>query len=151
MTSSVLYLALTRHGGTRWCSWLRHCATSQKVAGSIPDGVVGIFHWHNPSSHTMALGLTQPLKEMTTRNISCGVKATGAWGWQPYHLLGASTSWNPQSLPRPVMGLLFFIPYMIAVMVTKFRVHTHTHFCCLWLPTHLDIFQFILSDFQLLK
>ena len=31
-------------GGPRWRSWLRHCATSQKVAGSIPDGVIGIFH-----------------------------------------------------------------------------------------------------------
>ena len=31
------------HGGTRWRSWLRHCATSWKVAGSIPDGVIGIF------------------------------------------------------------------------------------------------------------
>ena len=30
--------------GPRWHSWLRHCATSQKVAGSIPDGVIGIFH-----------------------------------------------------------------------------------------------------------
>jgi hypothetical protein len=30
--------------GTRWHSWLRHCATSRKVAGSIPDGVTGIFH-----------------------------------------------------------------------------------------------------------
>ena len=30
--------------GPRWLSWLRHCATSQKVAGSIPDGVIGIFH-----------------------------------------------------------------------------------------------------------
>ena len=29
--------------GTRWRSWLRHCATSRKVAGSIPDGVTGIF------------------------------------------------------------------------------------------------------------
>jgi len=25
-------------------SWLRHCATSRKVAGSIPGGVIGIFH-----------------------------------------------------------------------------------------------------------
>jgi len=25
---------------TRWRSWLRHCATSREVAGSIPDGVV---------------------------------------------------------------------------------------------------------------
>ena len=30
--------------GTRWRSWLSHCATSRKVAGSIPDGVIGIFH-----------------------------------------------------------------------------------------------------------
>jgi hypothetical protein len=29
---------------TRWRSWLRHCVTSRKVAGSIPCGVVGIFH-----------------------------------------------------------------------------------------------------------
>jgi hypothetical protein len=26
----------------------------------------------------MALGLTQPLTEMSTRNISCGVKAAGS-------------------------------------------------------------------------
>jgi hypothetical protein len=30
--------------GTRWSSWLRHCATHRNVAGSIPDGVTGIFH-----------------------------------------------------------------------------------------------------------
>jgi hypothetical protein len=30
--------------GTWWCSWFRHCATNQKVAGSIPDDVSGIFH-----------------------------------------------------------------------------------------------------------
>jgi hypothetical protein len=40
---------------------LRHCATNRKVAGSIPDGVIGIFHLHNPSGRTMALGSTQPL------------------------------------------------------------------------------------------
>ena len=27
-----------------WRSWLRYCATSRKVAGSIPDGVIAIFH-----------------------------------------------------------------------------------------------------------
>jgi hypothetical protein len=51
---------------------------SQKFAGSIPDGVIGIFHGHNPSGPTMALGLTQPLAEMSTRNISSGVKAADA-------------------------------------------------------------------------
>ena len=33
-----------------------------------------------------ALRLTQPLTEMSTRNISWEVKAVGAYGWQPYHL-----------------------------------------------------------------
>jgi hypothetical protein len=54
----------------RWRSWLRHCATNRKVAVSIPDGVIGIFHWHIPSGRTMAQGLTNPLTEMSARNIS---------------------------------------------------------------------------------
>jgi hypothetical protein len=60
-----------------WRSWLRHCATSRKVAGSIPDVVIGIFHWLNPFGRTMALGSTQPLTELSTKNISWGVKAAG--------------------------------------------------------------------------
>jgi len=39
-------------------------------------------HWNfsidNPSGRTMALGLTQPLTDMSTRNISWEVKAAGA-------------------------------------------------------------------------
>jgi hypothetical protein len=35
--------------GTKWRSWLGQCATSQKVAGSIPDEIIVIFHWLNPS------------------------------------------------------------------------------------------------------
>ena len=57
---------------------LRHCATSRKVAGSIPDGVIVIFHWHNPPDLTMALESTQSLTEMSTRNISWGIKLAGA-------------------------------------------------------------------------
>jgi hypothetical protein len=61
----------------------------------------------------MALGSTQPLTEMSTRNISWGVKAVDA---QADNLttfmcrlsknLGAANSWNPKGLSRPVMGLL---------------------------------------------
>ena len=29
---------------TAVAQWLRYCATNRKVAGSIPDGVIGIFH-----------------------------------------------------------------------------------------------------------
>jgi len=38
---------------SRWCHWI-------------------FFHRHNPSCRTMALGLTQPLTEMSTRIISRG-------------------------------------------------------------------------------
>jgi hypothetical protein len=63
VTQEEFYLFSTIYfGGTRWYSWLRHCATTRKVAGSISDGVIGIFHWQNSSGHT----------EMSTRNISWG-------------------------------------------------------------------------------
>ena len=39
--------------------------------GSIPRGVIGIFHVNNPAGRTMALGSTQPLTEVSTRTISC--------------------------------------------------------------------------------
>jgi hypothetical protein len=64
--------------GTRRRSWLRHCVTSRKFAGLIPDGVTGIFYGHNPAGRTMTLRLTQALTEMSTRTISWGVKAAGA-------------------------------------------------------------------------
>ena len=103
--------------GMRWCIWLRYCGTSQKAAGSIPNGVIGIFHWHNPSGCTMPLGLTQPLTEMSTRNIFLGGER------RPVHRadnlttfmcrlswnLGVSTSWNSQGLSRPIMGLLYLL------------------------------------------
>jgi hypothetical protein len=96
--------------GTAVAQWLRYCATNWKVAGSIPDGVIGIFHWHNPSDRTMALGSTQPLTELSTRSIS--------WRWrQPVrkadnlttilcrcHVMSYSTPslwrWNWQRVPK---------------------------------------------------
>jgi len=35
----LLYLYLGGHA-------VRHCGTSRKFAGSIPDGVIGTFHLH---------------------------------------------------------------------------------------------------------
>jgi hypothetical protein len=51
---------------------LRHYATSRKVAGSIPVEVIGFIKLPNPSSRTMILGSTQPLAEMSTRNLPDG-------------------------------------------------------------------------------
>jgi hypothetical protein len=72
---SFLHLIHSMHlaGGTLKRSLLRHYATSRKVASSIPDEIIGIFNLPNPSSRTMALGSTQPLTEMSTRNFP-GVK-----------------------------------------------------------------------------
>jgi len=64
--------------GIRWRSWLKHCATSRKVEGSIRVGVKEIIHWLNPSGHAVALKSIQPLTKMSTRNISCGFKAAVA-------------------------------------------------------------------------
>ena len=44
--------------GTLWRSWLKHCATCRKVAGSI-----AVFYWYNPSGATMALGSPQPQRK----------------------------------------------------------------------------------------
>jgi hypothetical protein len=40
--------------------------------GSISDEVIGFFNRPNPSSSTMALGLTQPLTEMSIRDLPGG-------------------------------------------------------------------------------
>jgi len=73
---------------TRWRSWLRHCVTSRKFAGSISGCITRIFHWHT----------VRRADNLTT--FMCRL----SWN------LGASTSWNPQGLSRPVMGLLYFLP-----------------------------------------
>jgi hypothetical protein len=62
------------HLGAAVAQWLRCYATNRKVAGLILDGVIGIFHLHNHSDCTMALGSTQPLTEISTRSISWGQK-----------------------------------------------------------------------------
>jgi hypothetical protein len=105
----------------RWYS-LRYCATNRKVAGSIPDGVIEIFLWLNPSVRIMTLGSTQPLKEMSIRNIS--------WGWmQPlrraeklttftYRLsrnLGVSILWTRWARNRPAQGSLYPLLCKLAI------------------------------------
>jgi len=51
--------------------------------GSIPDGVNGIFHWHNPSGRT---GVDSACNGNEHQEYFLGVKAASAEGWQPYQL-----------------------------------------------------------------
>jgi hypothetical protein len=62
----------TQNLGTAVATWLRYCATNQKVSGSISGGVMEFFIDINPSDRTMAVGSTQPLTEMSTGSISWG-------------------------------------------------------------------------------
>ena len=71
------FYQLTSFQGYAVVQLVKALCFNRKVAGSIPDGITGIFHLHNPSCRTMALGLTQHLTEMSSRIISCGVKAAG--------------------------------------------------------------------------
>jgi len=106
---TLKYTRGTRGGAVSWDS-----ATSRNLAGSFPDGVIGIFNWHNSSARIRrrswlrhcatnrklagsipngVIGIIHwynpsgrnLLLQMSTRNISWGVNAAGVWGWQPYH------------------------------------------------------------------
>jgi hypothetical protein len=44
----------------------------QLVAGSIPDEVIEFFNLPNPSGRTVALRSSQPLTEMSIRNLPGG-------------------------------------------------------------------------------
>jgi len=123
-----------------WCSSSRHCAKSRKVQGLIPDGVTGIFHWHKPSNRTTALGLTQPLTDMSTGKISWG-------GGKGGHCIGLTTLlpscancleiWDPQTpgtlwaCNMPVQGLLYFTyMYLPNDMVSYHRSsNAHVQIC----------------------
>ena len=48
-------------------------------AGSIPDGVIGIFHWHNPSSSTVVLGSKSTSNRNKYQEYFLGGKG-GRWG-----------------------------------------------------------------------
>ena len=56
----------------------------------------------------MALGSTEPVTEMGTRKVFCGVKAAGASGWQTYwyhiHTVFKSGSLNLLETSRPVQA-----------------------------------------------
>jgi hypothetical protein len=107
----------------------RSCTT--KVAGSIPDGVTGIFHWLNLSGRIMALGWTQPLRSNEYQECFLGSK--GGWCvWLTFppscadclDILEASTSWSPQSLSRPVQWLLYYIQFTYVAAGRGLETHS---------------------------
>ena len=133
-------------------SWLRHCASCWNVTGSIPNGVTSIFHSLNPSSCTIALGLTQSLPDMSTRNIFWGVKAAGAKGWQPcnLHMLTILKS-GSLNLLEPLGLLKACTVINIPLLILNVWVLRLLHQCC-WMFSLLQCyavtFVIIVSSFS---
>jgi hypothetical protein len=71
----------------------------------IPDIVTGIFHWHNPSGCTMALGLTRSLTEMSkakwSRYWPSVAQRVGTGVALLFHDHGTRREWVVSSTPRP--------------------------------------------------
>ena len=94
--------------GMQWRIWFRHCATSRKVAGAIPDYVFGIFHWYNQSGRAMTLASAQLLTE--------GGRCLGLT--LPFSFAVCLDVWEPQppgtlwACNRTVRGLLY-LPFQI--------------------------------------
>ena len=95
------------HMYTHWRSWLRHCATSWKVAGSIPVGIIEISYGLKFSGRIRVLGSTQPLtneyQESSLRDK--GDRCVGPTTLPPSRakcpeILDAENSWTLKGLSR---------------------------------------------------
>jgi hypothetical protein len=104
------------YGGTRWRSWLRHCATRPKTAGSIPDGVIDFFNDVILPAAQCSWGWHQ--------ECFLGVKAACAQGWPSYHLLVPivlkSGSFNLLESSGPVQACNGIVsPLLFSVISTR--------------------------------
>ena len=130
------YLTLLKGSkGPGVAQWLRSCATSRTYPGLIPGGVTGFFSDTFPSDQTMALGSTQPLVKMSTRNIPGG---KGGWCVRLityHHIVPMFMKSRSLSSPRPLWacmacnGRALPLPLREVKYLNTFHI-TDVTFCC---------------------
>jgi hypothetical protein len=121
--TSVMFNLLTQQIGREYTIIRR---AVKALTWEIPDEVIGCFNWTNPSSRTMALESTQPLTEMSTRNLHGG-KGRPVRGadnltaicepivykmWEPRRL-------TPYGFSRPVTEIALPLPFTAWVDTTN--------------------------------
>jgi len=89
-------------------SWLRHCATRRKVAVSIPDCVIGIFHERSPSGHTVSTSKRNEYQKYFQGDIGgrCVVLTTFVLKSGSLSLL------EPSGMSKPVQEFLCLYIYL---------------------------------------
>jgi hypothetical protein len=111
--------------GTRWCSWLRHCAISRKVAGLISDGVksLNLLEPSGPVQACNGIALPLPIPLWSTRWCSwlrhCAISRKVAGlipdGVRSLNLL--ERSWLLQACNR--ITLPFYTPLILILLTWK--------------------------------
>ena len=128
--SSILPFVLSTYLVPGVAKWLRRCATSRTVPGSIPGGVTGDYFRGSLWQNHVPWGQLKPLK-MSTRDFSRG-KGGRCLELTTYHPCIAESQeirgLNLPGTPRATSAcrgtpLLYFFTYIL----TQLHTHTHTH------------------------